>query len=457
MLSKDRNTLIQQAYINAGIVSVSSDITAEEMTTASYTLNSMIKGWETEGFHIWKEKEAFLLCSKSQLRYTLGGEESDHCTEKVYPTTLTSVATSPVYKLSLTDISEAEVNMEIIVLETSAFFETKTITKIVDQYVYLSSGHAGDIPSGKDVFYASKILTSLVSTAITTGTLSMVLNSVFDIDVNDIIYVKNTSDEWVYRTITAIDSGTNTITLNNTVTNIAQNQVTYIGADLIYTTTNLAATQIRSTITLTDDTDIKEGWQIGFYNTPINTADAPVISWFTVDVIVGDTLILSDIIGTDVIGGETVYYYEENIGRPNDISDIRYVENLSDSYENPIAKIARREYLAITDKKATGSPIQAYFEREKESANLYLYNNPDKEYFVCFSYQKTFDIFSDANDNADFPDEYIDCLVWNLAYKLCIIFKVPDIANIKLEADDTKMKAQMWDNEMVSFNIAPEV
>ena len=65
--------------------------------------------------------------------------------------------------------------------------------------------------------------------------------------------------------------------------------------------------------------------------------------------------------------------------------------------------------------------------------------------------------FSDANDNADFPDEYIDCLVWNLAYKLCIIFKVPDISNIKLEADDTKMKAQMWDNEMVSFNIAPEV
>ena len=61
MLSKDRNTLIQQAYINAGIVSVSSDITAEEMTTASYTLNSMIKGWETEGFHIWKRKRGFFI------------------------------------------------------------------------------------------------------------------------------------------------------------------------------------------------------------------------------------------------------------------------------------------------------------------------------------------------------------------------------------------------------------
>ena len=55
MLSKDRNTLIQQSFINAGIVAVASDITAEEMTIGSYTLNSMIKGWEAEGFHIWKE------------------------------------------------------------------------------------------------------------------------------------------------------------------------------------------------------------------------------------------------------------------------------------------------------------------------------------------------------------------------------------------------------------------
>ena len=61
MYQKDRNTLMQQAYINAGIVSVSSDITAEEMTTASYTLNSMIKGWETEGFHMEKKKRLFIM------------------------------------------------------------------------------------------------------------------------------------------------------------------------------------------------------------------------------------------------------------------------------------------------------------------------------------------------------------------------------------------------------------
>lgn len=458
MLSKDRNTLIQQAYINAGIVSVSSDITAEEMTTASYTLNSMIKGWETEGFHIWKEKEAFLLCSKSQLRYTLGGEESDHCTEKVYETKVDSVTIPPIYSITLADIEDLNIG-DIVVVHTGGFIvDNKTVVSIDGYRVTLNDGIIVDLSLGDAVFYGTDLVMKLnEGGAISVGTLSLTLSSTSDVNVNDKVYIINTSGVWLERTVVDINHDTHVLTLNNTIIDIAESAMLYIASNLNKTSLASAETQKRNGVILIDDTDIKEGWQIGFYNTPTNTAIDPVLSWFTVDVIVGDTLILSDVIGTDVIGEETVYYYEENIGRPNDISDIRYVENLSDSYENPIAKIARREYLAITDKKATGSPIQAYFEREKESANLYLYNNPDKEYFVCFSYQKTFDVFSDANDNADFPDEYIDCLVWNLAYKLCIIFKVPDISNIKLEADDTKMKAQMWDNEMVSFNIAPEV
>ena len=48
-----------------------------------------------------ERKRGFLLCSKSQLRYTLGGEESDHCTEKVYETKVDSVTIFPIYFKSL--------------------------------------------------------------------------------------------------------------------------------------------------------------------------------------------------------------------------------------------------------------------------------------------------------------------------------------------------------------------
>ena len=282
--------------------------------------------------------------------------------KKVYETKVDSVTIPPIYSITLADIEDLNIG-DIVVVHTGGFIvDNKTVVSIDGYRVTLNDGIIVDLSLGDAVFYGTDLVMKLnEGGAISVGTLSLTLSSTSDVNVNDKVYIINTSGVWLERTVVDINHDTHVLTLNNTIIDIAESAMLYIASNLNKTSLASAETQKRNGVILIDDTDIKEGWQIGFYNTPTNTAIDPVLSWFTVDVIVGDTLILSDVIGTDVIGEETVYYYEENIGRPNDISDIRYVENLSDSYENPIAKIARREYLAITDKKSNWFSYSSLF------------------------------------------------------------------------------------------------
>ncbi|NLB32708.1 MAG: hypothetical protein GX818_02930, partial [Tissierellia bacterium] len=293
-----------------------------------------------------------------------------------------------------------------------------------------------------------------VNTEVSSGTLDLIVNDASNMSEGDIIYLVNDS-EWVSRTISSINS--NTLTLNNTISVVAADSLVFVSANLLKTDLAQAATQIRNGITLTDDLDLNIGWKIGLYNTPVDTSVESTLTWFTVDNINNDLIILDSVIADDIVAEGSVLYYETNISRPNDIDSISYLEELSDSYENPVNKVARKTYLSYTDKKSLGSPIAAYFNRDKEESSIYLYNTPDKKYFVKFSFQETFDIFSTASDTADFPDEYVSCIIWNLALELGIIYKIPDLANIQVQADKLKNIAQSWDNEMVSFSISPEI
>ena len=138
---------------------------------------------------------------------------------------------------------------------------------------------------------------------ISVGTLSLTLSSTSDVNVNDKVYIINTSGVWLERTVVDINHDTHVLTLNNTIIDIAESAMLYIASNLNKTSLASAETQKRNGVILIDDTDIKEGWQIGFYNTPTNTAIDPVLILVYCRCYCWRYVNFSDVIGTDVIGG----------------------------------------------------------------------------------------------------------------------------------------------------------
>ena len=101
--SQNRNEIITDALSMLGVVSAGGTATANDVTFCSAQLNKMVKAWQGQGIHLWKECEAVVLLTNDQNKYSLSSSSNDKMGDNPVQTELTASASGS----SLTVISTA--------------------------------------------------------------------------------------------------------------------------------------------------------------------------------------------------------------------------------------------------------------------------------------------------------------------------------------------------------------
>lgn len=120
--------------------------------------------------------------------------------------------------------------------------------------------------------------------------------------------------------------------------------------------------------------------------------------------------------------------------RPLKIPDARHVE---DSIETPMFALTRQEYFDLPNKAASGKPTNYYYDPQggaTATGTLYIWPVDSAANTLKFTYMRQFEDFDAATDGPDFPQEWEDCLVYNLGVKLGDYYGVPVTDTIRSEA-----------------------
>lgn len=190
-------------------------------------------------------------------------------------------------------------------------------------------------------------------------------------------------------------------------------------SDWVKTEIATAASSGDSTITIDLDDGISDGDYIGI---EIDDDDNEnTLQWTTVN---GDpaanVVTLTDVLTGGVSVDNHVYCYTSKLQKPLHIKEARIRTESEDDNDNCselVLKIKNRnQYMAISDKEATGTPGLVYYESQLTSGNLYVFPAcDDVQSFIKFTAQIPIMDFDDMDNSPDLPQEWMLALSWNLA------------------------------------------
>lgn len=87
-LKKTRNDIITRALQLIGVAAAEEPISGADLTAGAIALDHMVKAWQGEGVHLWSRNEATLFVQPGQVKYQLGGTNTDNATEEFTETDL---------------------------------------------------------------------------------------------------------------------------------------------------------------------------------------------------------------------------------------------------------------------------------------------------------------------------------------------------------------------------------
>lgn len=150
--------IIRDALELLGVIGTHENLEGNDYTTCLNTLNIMIKAWQSQGLHLWTEKEGVLFLNDSQVAYQLGGTGADEASSEIIATTLSGDEAAGQTTLSVTDTSSMAASDNIgIVLNSGTIFWT-TISSLTSTTVTVASGLTTAASSGQPVYaYTSAI------------------------------------------------------------------------------------------------------------------------------------------------------------------------------------------------------------------------------------------------------------------------------------------------------------
>lgn len=127
----------------------------------------------------------------------------------------------------------------------------------------------------------------------------------------------------------------------------------------------------------------------------------------------------------------------------------------------PLQMMSRSDYNLLGSKQSTGTTNSFFYDVRALNGVLYLYLTPDttaattlQVHLVC---QMPLGDISLSTDIPDFPNEWMNCLVWNLADQLAIEYGVPMNYRTEIMNRAKAYREQLtdWDVETVSTFFTP--
>lgn len=222
----------------------------------------------------------------------------------------------------------------------------------------------------------------------------------------------------------------------------------------VETTLSVAASSGATTITPTTTVGMSDNDYIGI------ELDDNTIQWTAINGTPASGVVTLDAALTgDASADNQVYTYTTNCSKPLSIQGVR-LRN-SARFDRTIQIIPRQTYDMIPQKSLAGDPTVLMYSSQVNNGVVYLWPTPDDvSSRVEFTYLRTIQDFDTSTDNPDLPQEWLECMVYNLAVRAAPAYGIslasatgnPDIlimANRFLE----ELKA--WDCEQPSVQIIP--
>lgn len=187
------------------------------------------------------------------------------------------------------------------------------------------------------------------------------------------------------------------------------------------------------------------------------TLDDGTIFWTTVASFSGLTITLDDALTDSASAGLQVYFTSPNIDRPLRIPAARRWNSIT-GIEVPLVPLSRLDYRNLPNKTQTGLVTQFFYD-PRGGANttgyMYLWPTPVNtiDNAIKFTWYRPIQDFDAAGDTPDFPQEWLDTLVWNLALKMAPEYDCPPqrFSMIQGQAAGTLDLVTGWDREPESI------
>lgn len=186
--------------------------------------------------------------------------------------------------------------------------------------------------------------------------------------------------------------------------------------------------------------------------------DSGAVFWTTVTSFTGSVITLAGPLPDSSSNGNLVYVVSPNIVRPLRVPTARRWNTLN-QIETPLLPLSKNDYDALPNKNLTGTVTQWYYNPQGGANNygvMYLWPTPSDiiNNNIKFMFYRPIQDFSNPGDTPDLPQEWINTLVWNLAYEMGPEFGVPDSVYAKIEkrATATLEDCMGWDREPESTN-----
>ena len=130
--------------------------------------------------------------------------------------------------------------------------------------------------------------------------------------------------------------------------------------------------------------------------------------------------------------------------------------------DTPVLLVSKQEYNVLGSKFSTGTTNTIFYDARNLNGILYVYLTPDLNsstylelHLVC---QMPLNDITLSTDIPDFPNEWMNCLVWNLADQLSLEYGVPMNSRQEIAQRAGTYKALLtdWDVEASSTFFQPD-
>ncbi len=143
-----------------------------------------------------------------------------------------------------------------------------------------------------------------------------------------------------------------------------------------------------------------------------------------------------------------VYFYTSIAQRPLTVKAARLKVN--DGNETPVNIVNRQEYFNYTNKTATGKINSVYYDPQLNNGVLYTYLTADSvNDTLLLTVQRQVADFDSDGDTADFPPEWLEAIVYNLAVRMFTKYGIDadTKATVSAMADSLLQDAEDFDQE----------
>lgn len=237
------------------------------------------------------------------------------------------------------------------------------------------------------------------------------------------------------------------------------NQVSYSlggstdNATETYTATTVATAVVAgaSTVVVASVTGIATTYNIGI------VLNSGVIFWTTVNgAPVGSTVTLTAVTTDSAAVGNPVYVYQTRIVRPLRVLSARRY-NFQSALDTQMITLSRIDYRNMPNKTNTGVPTQWFYDPRggtNATGQFFVWPAPaNSTDAVKFTWMRPIQDFLTSANSPDLPQEWLDPLVWNLAYRMAPEFPVPGklYEMVKEQAAMTLQNVMGFDREPESY------